>query len=362
MRVLALLLTAWSLAAPAWAAGPQAQPTRLVFPPPPDEARIEYLGTLSRIQDLRGGPPGFFRRLFDAAMGRQESEALLLARPFGVAAGKGLVYASDSTAGVVVVFDRVLKKAWPLGRDSAQAALSNPMGLALDREGRLYVADSVAAKIMVYDTQGRFLSAIGKKGAGEGMLSRPVGLAWDRVLNRILVSDAALGRVLAFSPQGEYLSQIGSKGDQQGQFSVPVGLAVDSKGRVIVADSILCRVQVFDAAGRFLSAFGSSGDTLGHFGRPKGLAVDSDDNIYVVDSLFSVVQIFDAQGRLLMHFGREGDMAGTFQIPTSIAIDELDGIHVADSMNRRVEEYRYLKVPPSQKEATAQGQPVSPIP
>ena len=75
--------------------------------------------------------------------------------------------------------------------------------IAADAE-RIYVVDTLANAVRVYDAAGNYLMDLGRPGDGPGELRRPwaVGIVGD---SRILVRDRAQGRVHAFSPEGEFL-------------------------------------------------------------------------------------------------------------------------------------------------------------
>ena len=64
------------------------------------------------------------------------------------------------------------------------AMFENPRGLAVDAEGDVYVSDTGACNIKVFDHNGRFLRAFGQKGQGPGDLGRPesIEVAAKRVL------------------------------------------------------------------------------------------------------------------------------------------------------------------------------------
>lgn len=313
----------------------------LVFPAPPEVARIKYIQSLARESDLEAKSVGLWGKILNAVLGR-ETVNLSLNRPYGVCADTTSVYVADSDGGAVVVFNMVSRKMTRIG-GTLEGRLMSPMGVALDGAGRLFVTDSSANTVKVFSVDGKYLYRFGLPGSGAGQLKKPIDIAYDSGLNRLLVSDSGNSRVMVFDASGKYLLQIGKKGVGDGEFSIPVGMAVDPKGRILVSDTILCRVQVFSPEGKFLFKFGEQGDSLGYFARPKGVASDSDGNIYVSDALFNAVQIFNQEGKLLMHFGAEGGEPGAFQLPIGLFVDRQDKVYVADSFNQRVQVFQYLK-------------------
>lgn len=74
-------------------------------------------------------------------------------------------------------------------------------GLAVDEAGRIYVLDSMAREIRVFDPDGEFLSAFGQRGSGPGELALPSAILFGRG-DTILVPDVRNGRVQRFLPDG----------------------------------------------------------------------------------------------------------------------------------------------------------------
>jgi tripartite motif-containing protein 71 len=90
------------------------------------------------------------------------------------------------------------------------------------------------------------LSAWGTNGTGLGQFASSVGVAVDRQGN-IFVVDSYTCRVQELSPSGKLLAAWGRPGTKPGEFRNPQGIAVDTQGNVYVADSGNDRVQEFAA-------------------------------------------------------------------------------------------------------------------
>ena len=158
--------------------------------------------------------------------------------------------------------------------------------------------------------------------------------------DRLFVADTSAKVVQVFDLNSRKFAQWGPAPGKK--FSWPVGVAYNPAGRLYVSDSLNFRVQQFSPDLQPLRAIGSKGDMPGFFSQPKGVGVDSQDHLYVMDSQFEVAQVFDDQGVLLMDFGQEGDGAGEFWLPAGIFIDAHNRIWVADSYNHRVQVFDYL--------------------
>jgi DNA-binding beta-propeller fold protein YncE len=333
-RIVLLALMASTLAACAWLrteAHPSAEAfPHLVWPEPPDRARIELVSFFTRASDL-GIERSVWARLATLITGGGE---LQLVRPAGVAASGGRIAVADPGAGVVHVYDLSERRSLAL-QACGKTALSEPVAVAMLGD-RLYVSDSAAARIHVFTFDGEC--------AGGWVLdpgARPAGLAADAARSRLYVADAGAHEVLGFDLHGQRVLRFGSRGSAPGEFNFPTWLAVDADGNLYVSDALNFRVQIFDLDGKQLGTFGTQGDASGDLARPKGIGVDRNGTIYLVDALFDAVQMFDREGRYLMVFGSHGSEPGHFSLPSGLAIDG-DRIYVADSYNRRVQTFRIL--------------------
>jgi hypothetical protein len=174
-------------------------------------------------------------------------------------------------------------------------------------------------------------------------LSRPTGIAFSETSGEIWVAETGSHRISVFDTNGKRIKTIGKRGDGPLEFNYPTYIWIDSAGRVYIVDSMNFRVQILSGEGDYIGSFGKPGDATGTFARPRGVATDSKGNIYVVDALFNAVQIFDFSGRLLYYFGTQGRDAYQFWMPSGIFIDKNDFIYIADSYNSRIQIYQLIK-------------------
>jgi sugar lactone lactonase YvrE len=127
--------------------------------------------------------------------------------------------------------------------------MSFPNGVAVDRDGLVYVADSNNGRLLVFAADGELLAKIGR-GAGAGNLGLPRGVAIDGQGRAFIVDSSGQG-VLVYAvletgtTQPEHLGFFGGHGTADGQFAFPMGVAVDAQGRVYVADTANGRIQVW---------------------------------------------------------------------------------------------------------------------
>lgn len=308
----------------------------LVWPQPPQQARIRYLGSVATPEDA-GRKTGFWGKLWNFVRGEDADERMT--RPMAVAVdSRDRLLVADAKSGRVHIFDR-RKGEYTYLRGSGQESMRLPIGLAVDDRDYIYVADGELSRIFVFKPDGDFDHMLDTA----AWLGRPSALAIDRVRHRLYVVDVPAHDVKVIDLLTEKVSNvIGRRGEGRGEFNYPVFAALDRQGRLAVTDSMNMRIQFFDSEGRLLSVFGKQGDGSGDFSAPKGVALDSEGHVYVADGAFDNIQVFDETGKLLLYWGTAGHEAGKFWLPTGLYIDEHDRIYVADSYNNRVQIFQYL--------------------
>jgi DNA-binding beta-propeller fold protein YncE len=309
---------------------------RHVWPAPPEQARVEYVGTITTEEDSTG-EGSWAENVFELVFGKGEIGVLL--SPYGVAAGQDeTVFVTDSAGGAVHAFDLKRRKYRQFTSVAKDRTLQRPVAVAIAEEN-LYVVDSELNEVCVFDRTGKF-----KFSFGSGQLTRPSGIAYSHANGRVYVSDTGSHRVAVFDMTGKLLGTLGSRGTGPAQFNFPTSLWVDREGNLYVSDTLNYRVQVFSARGGFLRMFGEHGDRPGYFAHPSGVATDTFGHIYVADRQFENIQVFDRYGSILMAFGQEGSGVGEFWLPSGICIDGRNRIYVADTFNKRIQVFQLLEV------------------
>ena len=174
-----------------------------------------------------------------------------------------------------------------------------PVGIAIDSDENIYIADEWMNRISIFTNSGHFLRNWSTQGDGE--FNRTSGIAFD-LNDDVYVADSLNHRVRKFTKDGGYILQFGSFGDGPGELNAPWGVAVDDEGSVYVADHKNHRAQKFDTNGEFLATFGSYGKGRGQLNRPSDVAVDPDGDVYVCDWGNDRVQVFASDGRFIASF------------------------------------------------------------
>ena len=269
--------------------------------------------------------------------------------PIRVAQGPdGSIYATDTEAGAVFVYNESLSVIGQI------KGISQPLGIAVNSDGLVYVGSQGSRNIQVYQSDGTVVRSF-----ANGVVSKPNDMVHDLDGN-LYVVDSLLDKVLVFDSLGHHTSDIGSYGSGPGQFDFPsavdvayytnaVGAAV---GELFVGDQRNLRIQVFDLQGNYLRSFGGeatfsmmrgSYKWQGNFVRLQSLRVDNQYRIHALDNQLTKIQILDAgNGNYIDSYGEFGSQPGELYMPLDILITQSfagsNRVVVANAGNSRVEE------------------------
>lgn len=317
---------------------------RIYFPPVSDEEipRYVYVGELIGEQnfvDVETKRRNYLIEALKWVAGLFEVQnPIVLQRPqSGTVDENGRILVTDVSKGAVYVFDQPngVLDVWEYS--NGYRRFSAPTGIALGPAGSVFVADSDNQEVVVLDSKGN-----GQRVIGTGLLERPTGLAWDAGEALLYVSDTQAHQVKVFDITGRQVRTIGQRGEEPGEFNYPTYLALN-KGKLFVADTMNARVQAITLDGSAAPLIvGERGTKVGNLVRPKGVAVDSEDNIYIVESYHDHLLIFDRQARFLLPIGGAGKEAGTFYLPAGIWVDRGNRVFVADTFNGRIAVFQFL--------------------
>ncbi|NOZ77987.1 MAG: hypothetical protein GXP48_02160 [Acidobacteria bacterium] len=167
-----------------------------------------------------------------------------LQRPTGVACVGPHVYVLETGAHrLVEIRDQAVVPVLG-GRGDGPGQFNFPTALTADGS-TLWVGDTLNFRVVRVDPASRqVLETFGTLGDSPGEMPRLKGLAVDRE-GRLWISDGLLDQIALYTRGGTYLMSIGRHGSAPGELSFPAGLATGPHGRVVVADSLNRRLQVF---------------------------------------------------------------------------------------------------------------------
>lgn len=231
--------------------------------------------------------------------------------------------------------------------------LRDPISVAVDKAGRIYVGESSENLILKFDESGKHLGNLGKN-AG---LKDPMGLAVDADQN-VFITDQDTHQLVKLNASGQVVFRVGKLNGQKkyvsgsgpGEFKAPRGVALDGKGFLYVADKGNARIQKFTVNGAFVSIINfdsRSGmpdkhdDEVGDDGEerctpmkskvhPHGIAVGADGLLYVTDPQHSRVVVLTPAGHLVKSVGQAGFKFWVMRRPLGIAVTPQGQIFVSD--------------------------------
>src|SRR5262249_44434847 len=149
-------------------------------------------------------------------------------------------------------------------------------------------------RVVKFDAAGRYQFEWGGKGTEAGRFNLPHGVAVDKQ-GRVYVCDRSNSRLQVFDPQGKFLAEW--KGPQIGR---PYGVSIAADGHVFIVDGgdqsttqpDRSKAVELDAEGNVLESFGSFGTEPGHFQLGHDIAVAPDGSVYVAETKGKRVQKF----------------------------------------------------------------------
>jgi ABC-type multidrug transport system ATPase subunit len=116
-------------------------------------------------------------------------------RPSGIVWLAGKVYVVDAFNSRIQVFSDQGEFLEVLADGIESAALNNPYDIAADAKGDLFVVEYGGGRVSKFDTSGKLLGRCGSVGPGEGQFSTPWGLAVDRQ-SRVYIADTGNRRLV----------------------------------------------------------------------------------------------------------------------------------------------------------------------
>jgi streptogramin lyase len=261
------------------------------------------------------------------------------------------------------------------GGPAAAARLHAPFDTALDAAGSLYFSDTFNHCIRRVDAKTGVITTVagcGKKGysgdggaATEATMNEPYGVALDRDGNLFIVDrlnycirrvDAARGTMSTIAGTGK----AGYSGDggpgTEAQLREPNGLALDGKGKLYIADVADQRVRVLDLESGEIETFCGTGRKQhsgdgGPFGKasllgPRAVHVGPDGNVYICEREGNSIRKVDLESGIITTVagtgkrGYSGDggpaTEATFNGPKELDVDTAGNLYVVDTENHAV--------------------------
>lgn len=303
----------------------------LVWPPPPDQPRIKYIGEIV-CKDLQVGS-GFFSKIKNFLSGKSEEDIISL--PYDVMVSKNKMYLTCQ--GIPYLIEINLKNNSYKKYHDKDNPFGYPVCICKGKDNVIYITDSQNKAVYKFE-KGKIKPFI-----TEG-LSRPTGITANPDEKLLYIIDTGEHDLKIFDFDGNFIKAVSNYLAQENKFHFPTFVSMTNDNNILVTDALNYKIKRFDMDGNFISSFGAEGNGPGTFSRPKGIATDSDGNIYVIDNLFDNLQIFDSEGRILLVVGSVGNQKGQFYSPSGLAINN-DTVYIADTYNNRIQIFSFLGEP-----------------
>lgn len=267
----------------------------------------------------------------------------------------GDLYALDGKSGVLVRYRE----------DAAETVLDsigNPeekknlhlAGFAWIDAETLAVADTGDAGIRLVDIDGKAEVDFGEKGSKAGMLKKPRALAFS-INQRLYIADSAADQVAVYNRNGIFLYSLGqAEVDARQRLREPEQVAVDGAERVYVLHTGSGAVlSVYDAAGGLLKRLGEEElkSLLGNKLNITAMTADMSGRVYLANSADGkIVQLNWDGAKVERTFGSKGEGPGQYQNAFMLAVSEDGRLAVADSRNRKIDIYALNNGPAGEPE------------
>ena len=260
------------------------------------------------------------------------------------------------------------------GGSAVSAELNGPSWMVVDVAGNLYISDAANNRIRKINTNG-IISTVAGNGTGgytgdgsaatSAELNNPLGVAVDGTGNLYIVDYG--NSVVRKVNNGGIISTIagtggfGYSGDggaaTSAQLYYPQGIAMDGSGNIYIADVGNYVIRKVNAGGIISTVAGNN--TPGYSGdgaaatsaqlsqQPTGIYVDASSNIFIADQGNNVIRKVNTGGIISTiagngtgGFSGDGGVATSAELnhPHGIYGDSLNNLYVTDNSNNRIRE------------------------
>lgn len=258
------------------------------------------------------------------------------------------------------------------GGPATAARLSEPLGVAVDEFGDLYIADGSEHRVRKVVAATGIITTVAGTGAprfdGDGgpasaaSIWRPSGVALDGFRN-LYIADYFSNRIRKVSAATGIISTVAGNGSSgffgdggpatAASLNMPTGVALDSSANLYVVDNQSARIRKVTAATGIITTVAGGGNLLDGDGGPatgarlaypKAAALDRAGNLFIANTFDNRVQKVTTSIGIITTvagggraFGDAGpSTAATLSRPSGVALDTAGNLYIADTEANRV--------------------------
>lgn len=139
-------------------------------------------------------------------------------------------------------------------------------------------------RVQKWTSGGEWIASWGRFGAGEGEFRRPSGLAVGKD-GEVYVADSVNNRIQVFTADGKWIRAWDASASPHGRLACPFDVAVLPDGLVAVLEYAASRLRVFSTDGEELLSWGGPSRKNEGLLYPWGMGSDMEGVIYIADTL-----------------------------------------------------------------------------
>jgi sugar lactone lactonase YvrE len=254
------------------------------------------------------------------------------------------------------------------GGPAVSAHLNFPTAVVVDREGNLYIADTMNHRVRMVDSETGIISTVAGTGqarfsgdggpANQAALNEPAALAIDiadQSNHRVRMVDLKTGVIRTIAGNGIATYDGDGKRAIEIALAGPSGLAL-AADRLYVADTFNGRVRCVELSSGLMTTVAGDGGAYRYespsevpsasLSRPTGIALDHEGHLFVTDSDNHVIRQWDWEsgaafcvaGQGVPFYSGDGGVAREASLcyPFGIVADRDGTLLVADTFNHRI--------------------------
>lgn len=261
------------------------------------------------------------------------------------------------------------------GGPATSATLNFPSAVAVDGRGNLYIADTMNCRVRKVDAVTGIISTVAGTGhsrySGDGgpavvaALNEPVALAVDgkghlyiadQSNNRVRMVDLNTGVITTVAGTGEAAYSGDGIRSSEAALAGPSGLAVGPDGTLYIADTFNGRIRAVDPETGVIRTVAGDGGEYRYpsqanefstsLSRPYGITLDQAGNILITDSDSHLIRRWDRRKQIVTRIAGSGvprfsgdsgpSQESSLNYPFGVAVDQSGNVYIADTFNHRV--------------------------